>query len=43
LVGFNSETFEVGEHETSEFMIRALILHKEKNFIWKLINVYGAA
>jgi hypothetical protein len=43
LVGFNSEVFHVREHETGEFMIRTLVLHTEKNFIWNFINVYGAA
>jgi hypothetical protein len=30
-VGFNSEVFDVREHETGEFMIRTLVLHREKN------------
>jgi hypothetical protein len=43
LVGFNSDVFYVREHAAGEFMIRTLVLHKEKNFIWNFINVYGAA
>jgi hypothetical protein len=33
LVGFNSEVFDVRDHEAGEFMIHTLVLHKEKNFI----------
>jgi hypothetical protein len=33
LVGFNSDVFDVREHETGEFMIRTLVLHREKFFI----------
>jgi hypothetical protein len=43
LVGFNPEVFDVREHETREFMIRTLVLHREKNLIWNFVNVYGAA
>jgi exonuclease III len=43
LVGFNSDCFDVREQEVGDFMIRCLVLHKEKNFIWNFINVYGAA
>lgn len=43
LVGFNSECFDVREQEVGDFMIRCLVLHKEKKFIWNFINVYGAA
>lgn len=31
LVGFNSEFFDVREQEYGDFMIRTLLLHKEKN------------
>jgi exonuclease III len=43
LVGFNSEVFDVREHEAGEFMIRTLVLHREKNLIWNFVKVYGAA
>ena len=43
LVGFNYEVFDVREHGAGEFMIRTLVLHKEKNIIWNFANVYGAA
>jgi exonuclease III len=43
LVGFNSEVFDIREHEAGEFMIRTLVLHREKNLIWNFVNVYGAA
>jgi hypothetical protein len=43
LVGFNSEVFDVREHEPGEFIIRTLVLHRKKIFIWNFINVYGAA
>ena len=43
LVGFNSEVFDVREHEAGEFMIHTLVLHRETNFIWNFVNVYGAA
>jgi hypothetical protein len=33
LVGFNSEVFDVREHETGEFMIRTLVLHREKKIL----------
>jgi exonuclease III len=42
LVGFKSEVFDVREHEAGEFMIRTLVLHREKNLIWNFVNVYGA-
>jgi hypothetical protein len=42
-VGFNSEVFDVREHEAGEFMIHTLVLHREKNLIWNFVNVYGAA
>jgi hypothetical protein len=42
LGGFNSEVFDVREQESGEFMIRTLVLHREKKFIWNFIDVYGA-
>jgi hypothetical protein len=42
-VGFNSEVFDVRDHESGEFMIRTLVLHREKKKIWNFINVYDAA
>jgi hypothetical protein len=42
-VGFNTDVFDVRENEIGEFMIRTLIYHREKNFIWNFVNVYGAA
>jgi hypothetical protein len=33
LVGFNSEVFDVREHEIGEFMIRTLVLHREKKIL----------
>jgi hypothetical protein len=43
LVGFDADIFDVREKELGEFMIRILVVHKEKGFIWNFINVYGAA
>jgi exonuclease III len=43
LVGFNSEVFDAREFEPGEFLTRSLVLHREKNFIWNFVNVYGAA
>ena len=43
LVGFNSEVFDVSQHELGEFMTRTLVAHKGNGFIWNFINVYGAA
>jgi hypothetical protein len=42
-VGFDVDTFDVREKEMGNFMIRILVVHKENDFIWNFINVYGAA
>jgi hypothetical protein len=42
-VGFNSDVFDVREFEAGEFLIRTLVLHREKSLIWNFVNVYGVA
>jgi hypothetical protein len=41
LVGFNSEVFDVREHEAGEFMIRTLVLHREKTLSGTLLMCMG--
>jgi hypothetical protein len=43
LVGIASDVFEVLEHEEGDFTLRCLVHHKDKDFTWNLINVYGVA
>jgi hypothetical protein len=43
LVGFNSDTFEVSDIQTKDFMIVCVVHHKIKNISWTFVNVYGAA
>ncbi|PWZ06939.1 hypothetical protein Zm00014a_024860 [Zea mays] len=43
LFGFNSDTVDIISHNCGKFLISSIISHKEKNFSWKFLNVYGAA
>jgi hypothetical protein len=43
LSGFNSDTFDIISHNCGKFLISSIITHKEKNFSWNFLNVYGAA
>jgi hypothetical protein len=43
LLGINLQTFDIGEIEEGDFLIRFKLRHKDDDFKFNLISVYGPA